>query len=396
MSHVFPNVPKKTIITLWVLGLILLLAIVASLSSHETEEAVPAAVTTTTTLEKPVVTCGQVTLDNTQLGYYFWSEFTYYLMSLGDQIPATLDVSKPLDQQMYNTQSTWEDYILSKTMTTVSETLAMVNGAMAADYQLPAAKQAELDSNLATFAETPLELGILKEDGTADVDAYIQQSYGDGATLETLSQYLYHSYLADSYAEYLYNQPTFDQQAIEAYFDENGGTYWDNGVYKTDEKLATVRVVLQSPTNLTDTVAWDNAEKAAQTLYATWLSEGGSQDDFAAMAAAHSSDSATRAQGGLMEEISQNSLTGDLAIWTFEPDRQSGDTAVVKSETGWAIVYYVEEANLTQWQKTAESDLRNETFQTAFNQILLDYPTDFDETRIDMVTLEHYVQTVQN
>ncbi|MFI3313068.1 MAG: peptidylprolyl isomerase [Eubacteriales bacterium] len=386
-----PDLPKKTKPTLWLLGFVLLACILAGLLLHVADTP-----SSSTPSEEPVVVCGDITLDNTQLGYYFWSEYSYYLMSLGNQIPATLDMSKPLSDQMYDDSSTWQDYILGKTMTTVEETLAMVNAAMVTDYQLPIARQAELDANLASFAETPLELGLLNEDGTADVDAYIQQSYGEDASLETLSEYLYHSYLADAYADYLYNLPVFTDQEVETYYDDNGGTYWDNSVYKTDEKLSTIRIVLQSPTNLTDTVAWENAEKAAETLYATWQSEGGNQDDFSAMAAAYSSDAITRYQGGLMAEISQSSLTGELATWVFAEDRQPGDTGLVKSESGWVIVYYVEETDTTLWQKTAEADLRAETFQNAFAQIMLDYPTTVTEKNIALVELENYVQTVQN
>ncbi len=392
MHHEFP---KKTILTVWILGVALLGCIALGITLHVFEEEESSA-TIAVDAEKQVVVCGDVTLTNTQLGYYFWSEYSYYLMSLGNQIPATLDMSKPLDSQMYDGQSTWQDYILGKTMTTVEETLAMVNGAMEAGFELPTARQVELDSNLADFAEKPLELGILKEDGTADVDGYIQQSYGGNATLESLTEYLYHSYLADAYSTYLYDLPEFTAEEIEDYFDSNGGAYYDKGVYKTDEKLVTIRVVYQSPTNLTDTVAWENAEKSVETLYAAWLAEEGNQDDFAALAAAHSTDATTRFQGGLMEEISPSNVTGEVATWVFEEERVPGDTAVLKSETGWAIVYFVEETDTTLWQKTAEVDLRLDTFYAAFDQMLMDYPTTVHENDIVIVELENYVQAVPN
>lgn len=337
------------------------------------------------------VTCGQITLDNTQLGYYFWTEYSYYLMSLGNQIPATLDVTKPLSEQMYDSSSTWQDYMLNKTMVTIQETLAMVNGALEAGFELPVTRQAELDRDLTTIAETPLELGMLKADGTADVDAYLQQSYGEGANLESLSQFLYHSYLAAAYADYLYNLPEFSDGEIEAYYTENSLEYWENGVYQLEDKLATIRIILQSPTNLTDTVAWENAQKAAESLYLSWQAEAGNQDDFSAMAAAHSTDS-TRAQGGLMTDISPQNLTGDLATWVFEPERQPGDSAVVKSETGWVIVYYVSQSDLTLWEKTAQEDLRQDTFAEEFVRLQEAYPATVDMAQVSIVELENYVQ----
>ncbi len=387
MHHDFP---KRTIIITWVVGALILAGIAFGVIAHRTEDAPPQ----TASLEETVVTCGAVTLNNTQLGYYFWSEYSYYLMSMKNQIPATLDVSKSLSSQMYDADTTWQDYILGKTMTTVEETLAMVNAAQEDGFELPANRQAELDGNLASIGEAPLDLGLVNEDGTADIQTHLEQSYGAGASMETLSEYLYHSYLAAAYADHLYSDAVFTAEEVEAYYDQNVLEFSEGGVYKIDEKLATIRIVLQSPTNLTDTTAWENAEKSAQTLYTTWLAEGGNEGDFSAMAAAHSNDTTTRSQGGLMEEISAYNVTGELATWVFEENRQSGDSAVVKAETGWVIAYYVEESDLTLWQKTAESTLRQACFEDSFDAVLKQYPTTVAEAHIALVELENYVQFI--
>ena len=47
--------------------------------------------------EKPVLTCGSYAMTNTQLGYYYWSEFFYYADAYGSWLGDAVDWTLPLD-----------------------------------------------------------------------------------------------------------------------------------------------------------------------------------------------------------------------------------------------------------------------------------------------------------
>ncbi len=383
MSDTTPRKSKRAIIILGVALLALVLLSHFAVSPNQAP--------TLQELSQTVVTCGDVELDNTQLGYYFWSEYSYYLMSCGTQIPATLDVSKPLHQQQYDDSTTWQDYILGKTMTTIQDTLSMVCAAQAVDFSLPAEQASALQTTLEEIQAKPLTLDMVKADGTADVTAYLQKSYGEGATMDSLTVYLQHAYLASAYADHLYNTPTFSDQEVDDYYDANGGSYVDKGVLKTDEKLTTIRMVLMAPTAVGSDEAWQTAENAAKNLQTAWLSEGGNEDDFSAMAAAHSDHVSSKSSGGLLTDITSQDLDPALAEWVFDQSRVHGDNTLVQTEDGWVIAYYVSQSDQALWQQTAEADLRQDTFISAYNQIIADYPAQIDYAKVALVQLENYV-----
>lgn len=332
-----------------------------------------------------VATCGNQSLTNTELNYYYWSEYFYLVGSYGEYLPDSLDTEKPLDEQQYDETRTWQDYVLEKALDTAGATMSMAFAAEEAGFSMPADYADTLQRTLDNFSAKAKELGYVDEAGEPDVVAYLADSYGPDVTLESFTSYLKMSHLAAAYSDELYGKPTFTAAEISAYYDKYGGEYTDEGIPKDDEKLRSVRTVLLKP-KTDDDAGWAEAKASAETLYATWQSESGTEDDFSAMAAAHSADTATSGQGGLRTDLRKSDLTGELADWVFDGARRSGDTAVVRSDDGWVIAYYAGESAQTLWQKTAEADLRQETYQNAEREIRERYPFKADSGKIRIVT----------
>lgn len=322
-------------------------------------------------MAETVVVCDDFSMTNTQLSYYFWNEYYYMIEGAGDALPASLDPSKPLSEQIYDGETTWEDCILEQTLLTVRNTMSMVFEAEKAGFTLPETYEASLESVLESQREGAEEAGCVDETGTVDVDAYLEASYGPGADQDSFRAYLEDSYLAAAYSDYLLTEPEFTEQEISDYYDLYADDYAASGVAKDDTALRSVRVILIKPSENTDE-AWSEAEASAQTLLSTWQAESGSEADFAALAQAHSAGK-TAADGGLLSELAPSDLSGDLAVWAFEEGRLAGDTAVVRSDEGWNVAYYVGEGTGTVWQKTAEADLRLETYQNTFRTISQSY-----------------------
>lgn len=327
-------------------------------------------------MNQVVVTCGAFTLTNTELNYYYWSEYFYLLGTGGDALSGTLDTSVPLDQQMYDETRTWQDYVLDRTLDTVEATMSMAFAAEEAGFEMPDDYAQTLQRVLDGFAEKAETAGYLDASGEGDTLAYLAASYGPGVTMDSFERYLRYSHLAAAYSDELYGSPVFTEEEISDYYDLYGGEYTDEGVTKDSEKLRTLRVVLVAPSADND-AAWAEAKTSAETLYATWQAESGTEDDFSAMAAAHSADVHTSGQGGLLSEVRREDLTGELADWAFDQARESGDTAVVRSDEGWVVAYFVEESDQAYWQQVAEADLRQQTYKDAERAIRDRY--DFQE-----------------
>ena len=335
---------------------------------------------TATQMERVVVSCNDFALTNTELGYYFWSEYFYFIGVQGENLPATLDVQKPLADQMYDEETTWEDFVLARAVETIESTMAMVFQAEQAEFTLPEAYAQSLEQVLLDFEASALAVG------QTDVEAHLMDSYGEGATQESFEEYMYDSYLAAAYSDELYYAPTFTVEEQEAYYDAHGGNYVDSGVVKSDEKLRTVLGVLIRPADPNDTASWATAEENAKTLYTTWQVEQGDATDFSAMAAAHSSDISSSGLGGLMANLRSEDLSPDMGAWVFDPLRVEGDTTVLQTDTGWMILYFQQETDTTYWQSVVEEDLRQDTYRNESDIIMGNYEFAVDYPLVRIAT----------
>ena len=168
---------------------------------------------------EPVVLCGEHRLTNTDLAYYYWSEYFYYAEAYGEYLDGMVDFSKPLGEQTYEGDVTWEDYLLEETLGTVRDTLAMVDQAEAEGYVMSDDYRNTYQEVLISFASAA-QVG-----GYDDLDAYLRASYGDHADREGFELHLYHSHLAASYADALYERCRPDDETCRAYFSANQAYY---------------------------------------------------------------------------------------------------------------------------------------------------------------------------
>ena len=324
-------------------------------------------------MDQAVVVCGDWSMDNTTLNYYYWSEYFYLVGSAGENLPDGLDPAQPLDQQQYDEDRTWQDYLLDQTMITIRDTMSMVFAAEEAGFTMGDTYAASMETvvdGLKADAESR---------GYDGVTAYLQASYGPGATEESFRAYLADTYLAAAYTDELYNRPQFSEEEIAEYWalhetdyarlDEDGG----------ETQLQNAYILLCKPAENTEE-AWDEAETSARTLYATWQAESGTESDFATLADSHS------ATPGLRQDLSPSDCSGELADWLFDPERVPGDTAVLRSDEGWNVVYALEPSENTVWQKQAQQDLRKETYESEVRTLREQYDFLVNYDAISLVT----------
>lgn len=103
-----------------------------------------------------------------------------------------------------------------------------------------------------------------------------------------------------------------------------------------------------------------DAHAKAEQLLGQWQSGEATEDSFAALAMAESTDG-SKYDGGLYTEVYQGQMVTEFNDWCFDASRQPGDTGVVDTQYG-AHVMYFSGSHLNRWQSQAADVLRSEAY----------------------------------
>ena len=157
-----------------------------------------------------VMTCGDLKLTNTDFAYFFWTEVnSRYNQESGQAGP---DTTLTLDVQMYDENTTWEEFLIADIVPRVQEQMSLYMAAQAEGFQMPAEAQAQCDSILEDFRQLAEEMQY------KDLTAYLIDTFGPDSSEKSFKKYLQYTCMADAYAEELFNRtaPT-DEQAAQYY-----------------------------------------------------------------------------------------------------------------------------------------------------------------------------------
>lgn len=313
-------------------------------------------------------------ISNAALSYYYWGELYFYVQNSG----MPFDAGTPLDEQAYDDTQSWQDYFVDKACDSLVQTEALKAMAEADGFTMPEDYQTEYDSTIASMEAYAVQTGFTKEDGSGDVLAYIQDSYGSAATIEDFQQYLFDSYYVTAYSDTLYEGLTFSDQEIEDYYDENSDLFTAYGLEKSDVPNINVRHILIAPekeedaTEATDD-AWDDAKEEAEKLLAEWQSGEATEESFGELAEEHSTDGGSNTNGGLYENVYPGQMVDTFNDWCFDQKRAPGDTGIVKTTHGYHIMYFVSATDNYYWKDMAENELHYTRYQETLSAITEQY-----------------------
>lgn len=105
------------------------------------------------------------------------------------------------------------------------------------------------------------------------------------------------------------------------------------------------------------------AREAAEALLGAFLDGDATEERFAAYAKSQSADAATAKNGGLYENIGYGDLEKNLTDWLLDPVRSIGDTALIRTDLGWHVVYFSGFAARSVWQEQAARALHEEAYR---------------------------------
>ena len=110
------------------------------------------------------------------------------------------------------------------------------------------------------------------------------------------------------------------------------------------------------------------AKDKAESILKEYNDGEKTEDAFAKLAQKYSGDS-NASEGGLYENVVPNQMVSTFNAWCFDSSRKSGDVAIVKTEYGYHVMYYVSEGKLPAWKYTAQQAMASESSSTTFEEL---------------------------
>lgn len=320
-------------------------------------------------MDQIVATCGDMSLTNRDLMYYYDQQYYMLYSSYGAYMAYFMDGSLALDEQpnMEGT-GTWQSYFLNASLNNFQQVAALYQDAMANGFVLSEADQAVVDGLEADMED------FAASNNYESAQAYLAQLYGPTATLESYVEYYRVYQTALAYFQSLADAIDCTDQALSDYFDANADAIYQNyHVEKIDKNVVNVRHILIQPEDTESDESWAEAEAEAQRIYEEWQNGEATEDSFADLANTYSADPGSSTAGGLYEGVYPGQMVTEFNDWCFDDARQTGDSAIVRTDYGYHIMYFSAEGDSVYWRTLAESLYKNEQATAIRDSIAASY-----------------------
>ena len=151
-------------------------------------------------------------------------------------------------------------------------------------------------------------------------------------------------------------------------------------ISSTDNRtpLVNVRHMLagfEGGTTENGTTTYSDEEKAAAKEKAeSWLNEWESgeatEESFAELAKENSTDTGSKDNGGLYEDVYPGQMVSAFNNWCFDENRKPGDTGIVETSYGYHVMYFVGQAEDTYRTYLIKNDLASEDYNNWYNALV--------------------------
>ena len=328
---------------------------------------------------------GDSELTNEDVQVLYWSEVWQFLSQYGSYAAYFgLDPTQSLDTQMSTIVEgwTWQQVFLDNALKRWQECRSLAMEAENEGFELDAEARESMDTTLDQLDALAAQNGM--KNGTE----LLTGRMGAGATPEAYLRFQKNQYIGYGYFSDVYAGMKVDDVVAEEYFNEHAQEYEQQGLTK-DTCTVDVRHILIYPEGATsDTVrteefsqeAWDAGEAEAQRILDLWLAGEKTEESFAALAQEYSGDPGSQANGGLYEGVGQGEMVEEFDAWCFDPQRQVGDTGIVKTAFGYHVMYFC--GSQTLWLEIAREDVLSAMANQFVEDVMANYTLDVDYSGI--------------
>ena len=336
-----------------------------------------------------VGTDGEELITNAELQVLFWMDVYQFMNNYSSYLSYVgLSASKPLSAQSATDGRTWEQYFLETTTINFQNYYAMGRAAEKDGFELPEEWVKKINDVTDPDGEFAAEAA---KEGFSDIDAYLQEQFGDGVNLVAYQNYLRFYYTAMAYYDnviYANAQKSFTDEQVEEEYTKNAETTYSK--YPKVNNVS-VRHILIQPEGEKDTTsdsgsktwstsAWSVAESKANEVYALWK-ENPTVDYFAELAKEYTKDT-NGDKGGLYEDVAPGQMIDEFNDWIFDEARKDGDSAIVKTAYGYHIIYFVGRTETRAWFEAAKGTLVSAMTTEHLKELNNEYPVRYDFSRM--------------
>lgn len=168
-----------------------------------------------------------------------------------------------------------------------------------------------------------------------------------------------------------------DRKAGDIYNYSTSVVYVISPASLSNRKTVNVRHILIAPETDEENAAatsaterqWTAAYDKAKDILSDWDK---TEDGFAQLAKDNSSDGSA-ADGGLYSNVVTGQMVNSFSSWCFDDGRKVGDTAIIRSDYGYHIMYFVGKNDRTVWQYNAQQALASEDSTSASEKLEEEY-----------------------
>ncbi len=326
------------------------------------------------------------TLTNGQLQVYYrmnvldyLENYGYYAMYYG------LDYSQPLDQQTHQESGgTWQQHFLKQALTNYHHYQAMALLAL----EEGVVTREELEKNRETLRSGLAEAAL--EGGYSGIDAMLQTDMGPGCTFEDYCSYMQVYYAGYAYFTEKYTALNPGEQQLENYFADHEAELLEAGITKDSGNVMDVRHILFAVEGGTKDEEgevtysedeWEACREKAQKLLDQWLAGEATEESFGVLAEEHSADTGSNENGGLYENLTEESgFVPEFIQWYMDGSRKPGDHGLIKTEYGYHIMYF--SGSEPQWRSAARDGLLTAESQKILKKATDRYPMEVNYKKI--------------
>ena len=303
------------------------------------------------------MTVGDTQLSNADLNYFFIDSVNHFYSENGGYASIFgLDVTKPLDEQVFDTTTgdTWADYFLDSAMDSAHAVYTMADIAAEAGHTLTEDEQADLEAAVGYLSAYA---GLY---GYSNTERYLKAMYGNGATEEGYRNYVEKSLMADSYYNAHKATLSYDDAALREAEAENYSAYSSftyNYYYLTASRFLEGGTTSEDGTTVTysdeeKAASIEAAEEAAKALVGENVI---SPETFDLAISALEVNKDTEAASTACKDTLYNAVGSTIVDWVSDDARVEGDKTYIPSTTtttddegvetttvtGYYVVYFI-------------------------------------------------------
>ena len=348
-----------------------------------------------------VAASGTWALTNEQLSVWYWAEVAQYRQENHEIAP---DFDKPLDTQTCGIDSSvnsWQQYFLKQAISSWHTAQALIQqseqvpltfeeayqpnrentekymtGMPAAEVLYGYTDQYKPNSLHQAYLDTIPQMleNLAREKGYANAEEMAEKAFG--ASLHGLELFA----LSGNRGYMYFTSRSYDIEPTEEDLDV---FCREQGVADVGDISVDFRQILLIPESEAD---WAVCEAEAEKLLKDWQKTKATEATFGEIARKHTMDPGTRVNGGRYQKIRQGQMINVMDAWCFDPVRQAGDTAILRSDYGIHVMYFSSSRSLAR--EMAEQEYYRQRQTTLIAQAKEAFPVEVTYSAISLSEAE--------